>query len=385
MQATVLGSDYPEALELPNKDCSSVWGTNFVGLVQTPRGSTVHSRGFPPGSRVASISAWSAATNKPYIACNTSHLLPIPPIGGVHLDAPEVGVVAAAYLPAFQALHHGQRQKRVYAYTPTALEGQRVLILAHGGKKTLGHWKQSLVDAQVQAAVRLALLAGARDVHVIVQKIGNSKKRIFGSDYRVRLMDTPSDDWVPILKARMDLILDYTNGSMMDAAKAVKTHKGRYVGCVSEDSGSPAIDSREEGPQSSKKSSWSDSFAFCQGGKNRCSSPLPEGKDLKHVVEWTAACISMKNASLFDFYYNWKEDRRLAEHDFNFLLGLLARRHIRPHVAMILDVEDFPTACAKKEQPRRPKAMSGAVVCEPWVSQTSDLDDISACSSISFK
>jgi NADPH:quinone reductase-like Zn-dependent oxidoreductase len=293
-----------------------------------------------------------------------------------------VAVVVAAFLPAFQALHHGQRQKRIYAYTPTALEGQRVLILAHTGKSS--NLSQSLVDAQVQAAVRLALLAGARDVHVTVPKIGNAKKHIFSGDYRIRLLETPPEDWIPILKSRMDLILDYTGGSCMDVVDTVKARKGRYVGCVDDDCGSAAIHCREEGPYSTKKSSWTESLAICPGGTNGCGSPLPEGKDLKHLVEWTAFCMNMENASLFDFYYNWKQDQRLAEHDFNFLLGLLSRRLIRPHVAMIIDIEDFPKPNLSKKQSRKPKVITGAVVCEPWVSQTcSNLDEVSACSSMS--
>lgn len=297
------------------------------------------------------------------------------------MDAPEVAVVVATYLPIFQALHHGNRQQRLTAYTPRSLEGQRVLILAH--TKRDNNLKQSLMDAQVQAAVKLALLGGARDVHVTVPNKVTPKKHIFGNDYRVRLLDTPPEDWIPILKSRMDLVLDLTNGSDLDVVTLVQAHRGRYIGFVGEDCATPALHCTEEGPR--KKSSWTDGLPCSKGEQSACSSPLPEGKDLSHIISWTASCMNMNNASLFDFYYNCIQNRQLAEHDFDFLLGLLAKRHIRPNVAKILDVDDFPTAtsASSTDKTRKAKAMTGAIVCEPWVSQTSDFDNLSVCSSLS--
>ena len=380
-QATVLGADFPETLNPPTKNTPYVWGTNFVGMVQPPKGNAVHSRKFPPGSRVASISAWSASSHKPYLMCNSSHLLPVPPLDGLHLDGTEVAVIAAAYLPAFQALHHGQREHKHLACEPTALEGQRILILAHSIHES-DAMKRSLVDSQVQAAVRMALWAGACDVHVSLQKAGNAKRNIFGNDYRVRLLDTPPSDWVPMLQDRIDVILDFTDGfsilggeeSTMDTVEAVQGPKGRYVGFLGEDCCGSVLDCREEGPK--KKQSWTDSLT-------ECANPafLPNGRDIRHVVEWTAMCIRMKRASLFDFYSSWKQEKRLAEHDFRFLLELLAKRQIRPHVSNILDLNDFP-AYGSVNHPSPSRSMTGAIVCEPW-SSFRDTDDLSCCSDLS--
>ena len=358
-------------------------------MVRPPKGDTIHSRKFPPGSRVASISAWSAASHKPYIVCNSSHLLPVPPLDGLHLDGTEVGVIVAAYLPAFQALHHGRREHKHLACEPTALEGQRILILAHSEDDS-SPMNRSLVDAQVQAAARMALWAGASDVHITVPNAGNAKRNIFGNDYRIRLLDAPSEEWVPMLKGRVDLVLDYTCGfsllggekSTLHIVEAVKPPKGRYVGCLGEDCCSPTLNCQEEGPTDSKKSSWKDSFSFFQGDGD-CGSPafLQGGRDIRHIVEWTTMCMKMKRASLFDFYGSWKQERRLAEHDFRFLLELLAKRQIRPHVANVLDVDDFP-AYGSPDLTKHSRSMTGAVVCEPW-SQFKDTDDLSCCSDLS--
>lgn len=372
VQATVLGTEFPETLDKPTNSMPHVWGSNFVGIVQPPKGDhTVRSRRFPPGSRVASIAAWSAPTHKPYIVCNSSNLLPVPPLDGLHLDGTEVSVLVAAYLPAFQALHHGQRHNRHLAYLPTALEGQRILIMSHSNDDTSlrnSVMNQSLVDAQVQAAVRMALLAGARDVHVTVNKIGNSMRNIFGNDYRVRLLDSNPEEWIPRLRKRMDVILDFTGGfsfgkhstsRIVEEVMSPKT--GRYVGCLGDSCSSPALDVREEAPIFKKnKSTWSQGLSLFQ------VSPgiLPEGRDIRHVMEWTAICMNMQSATLFDFYGSWKQDRSLAEHDFRFLLELLAKRHIRPHVAKVLDVDDFPSVDSYQSKGVRP--MSGAIVCEPW-------------------
>ena len=369
-----------------------VWGTNFVGVVQPPKGDTVHSRRFPSGARVASISAWAAPTHKPFLVCNSSNLLPVPPMDGLVLDGTDVAVLVAAYLPAFQALHHGQRQKPRLAYQNDAFEGQRILIMSHSNNRSssASNLSQSLVDARVQAAVKMALWAGARDVHVTVNKVGNTKRSIFGNDYRVRLLDSPPEEWIPMLKKRMNLILDYTGGfsfgkhSTSNIVEQVIAKKnGRYVGCLGEDCSSSALDVSEEAPiDKTKRCTWSEGLSMFQGS-NGCASPgiLPEGKDIRHVMEWTAICMKMQGASLFDFYGSWKQDRRVAEHDFRFLLELLAKRQIRPHVAKIMDVVNFPSVDSS-HQPRSARPMSGAVVCEPW-SQFKDSDDLSNCSTLS--
>lgn len=389
VQATVLGTDFPTTIEVPKNHMPHIWGSNFVGVVQSPRGDTVHSRRFPPGCRVASISAWSATSHHPYISANSSNLLPVPPLDGLHLDGSDVSVIVAAYLPAFQALHHGLRRKPREAYEPTALEGQRVLILAHSehsSSQRSSSLNQSLVDARVQAAVKMALWAGARDVHVTVSKVGNTKRNIFGNDYRVRLLDTPTEDWIPILSSRMDLVLDYTGPisgflsgaqSTCSIAEEVLVPNGRYVGCLGEGCSSTVLDCREEAPINKRnKSTWSEGLSMLQG-KNGCASPaiLPEAKDIKQVIEWTALCMQMERASLFDFHGSWKQDGRLAEQDFSFLLQLLAKRQIRPYIAKVLDVDYFPSVDADQFQ-RNTRPMSGAVVCEPW-SQYKDSDQSS--------
>jgi hypothetical protein len=300
-----------------------------------------------------------------------------------------VSVVVAAYLPAFQALHHGQRQQRHLAYEPTAFEGQRILILSHGHHDSVMH--QSLADARVQAAVRLVLWAGARDVHITTKKAGNAMRNVFGNDYRVRLLVTPAEDWIPMLQKRINLVLDFTpagfsfdpNESTLHIVEEVMAPKGRYVGFLGEDCSSFALDCREEGPVDQKKqSTWKEGLSFLQG-KRDCGGNtfLPEARDIQRAVEWTAMCMKLKRASLFDFTLNWKQDRRLAEHDFSFLLSVLSKRKIRPHISKIVDVDDFPVVAAS-EQPRGSRSMSGAVVCEPW-SQVTDSDGLSCCSSLS--
>ena len=139
---------------------------------------------------------------------------------------------------------------------------------------------QSLIDAQVQAAVRLALWAGARDVHVTVNKAGNTKRNIFGNDYRVRLLDAPPEEWVPMLKKKIHVVLDYTGGfsfgthstsSIVEKVMCKKT--GRYVGCLGEGCSSPALNVGEEAPIDKKKqSTWSEGLSMLQGQKG-CTSP----------------------------------------------------------------------------------------------------------------
>ncbi|CAB9531565.1 expressed unknown protein [Seminavis robusta] len=192
-------------------------------------------------------------------------------------------------------------------------------------------------------AVRLALWACARDVHVTVVKVGNTKKNVFGNDYRVRLLDTPSEDWTPMLKRRINLVLDFTPGgfsfdrteSTLQIVEEVIAPKGRYVGFLGEDCSSHALDCREEGPLDHKKQSvLFEGLSFFQGKKDcKSNTFLPEARDINHAVQWTTICMKLKRASLFDFVYNWKQDRRLAERDFSFLLEVLAKRQIRPYIS----------------------------------------------------
>lgn len=148
----------------------------------------------------------------------------------------------------------------------------------------------SLVDAEVQAAVKLALLSGVRDIHITVPKITNtSRYHNFGSDYRVRLLDTAPNQWSSILKGRMDIVLDYTGGFYhsgdhegltVNAVQSVLAKsKGRYIGCLC---------------------NQHTIHKAASGGKNSSYRLLPEGLDLQHFVQWTTTCMRYVTLPLYE-------------------------------------------------------------------------------------
>lgn len=96
----------------------------------------------------------------------------------------------------------------------------------------------------------------------------------------------------------------------------------------------------------------------------------------------------MKRATLFDFHHYWTQERNLVEDDFHFLLQLLKRRQIRPHIDMLVDENDFPSPGtfyhSSSHTPPNRRIITGAVVCEPWKNKSLPADDDSCCSSISY-
>ena len=127
------------------------------------------------GRRVAGLPLKGG--NATYITATTDQLFDVPK----KLDASEVSCMLSIYLPAFQALHHGQ--PRPWRYSQETLQRKRVLITG-----------TSSALPETWAMVRLAQYGGASEVYVVCEREQHSTLR--QHLYAIPL-DVHMDDWLP--------------------------------------------------------------------------------------------------------------------------------------------------------------------------------------------
>lgn len=279
-------------------------GTNAVGVVHHCSESA-EEVGIKPGMRIA-VMMQPNGSNARYFSVPSSEVMAVPR----HLDACDVACVTTSYLPAFQALHHGR--DRPYRYSKICLEGCRVFVV--GGDQLVA-----------QATVRLAQLAGAKNVYISGPKcIKAALQR-----HTAFVLDDDPSEWPEEVFGSMDVIIDYQfPGRFEEVAKAMAP-KSRLVCCT------PENWNRREA-----KDLWS---------------------DLHHFTE----CLflsSIKRATLFDFQESYRANKYELKEDLQFLLTALSRRHIRPQIDRYVMLGDVP----KVYQELRKTPPTGSIVCEPW-------------------
>ena len=279
-------------------------GSNAVGVVHHCRASA-DEMGVKPGMRIATIMQPNGS-NARYLSLPASEVLPVPR----HLDACDISCVTTAYLPAFQALHHGI--DRPHRYSRTCLEGRRVLIV--GGDQLIA-----------QATIRLAQLAGATYVYISAPRCIKSSLQ----KHTAFVLDEDPTEWSKEVYGSMDVIIDYQFPANFDDVKNCMAPKSRLVCCT------PGSWGRKEA-----SSLWTDLHKF-------------------------AECLllsSIKRATLFDFQESYKTKKYELKEDLQFLLTALTRRHIRPQIDRYVMLTDVPDVYREiKSIPP-----TGSIICEPW-------------------
>lgn len=288
---------------LQGEETKRVPGSNAVGTVHRCSPSAEES-GVKPGMRVAAI-LLPQGSNARYLSLPSQDVLSVPR----HLDAADISCITTAYLPAFQALHHGRI--RPYRYSRSCLEGRRVLIV--GGDRLVA-----------RATVRVAQLSGAKHVYISTPKAAMEslqKQNAF-------VLDEDPSNWPEQIDGAMDVVIDYQFPKNFADVRATLSRKGRLVCC------NPANWSKEQGAW------WADLSRFFE-------------------------CLqlsSIQRATLFDFRENYKANRYEVKEDLQFLLTALNRRHIRPEIDRYVKLNEIPRAYRDlKCKPR-----TGSIICEPW-------------------
>lgn len=277
-------------------------GSNAVGVVHHCSPSA-EEEGVKPGMRVAVI-LQPSGSNARYFSFPSSEVLPV----GRHLDAADIACITTAYLPAFQALHHGR--VRPYRYSRTCLEGRNILIVG-------GH------QLMAQASVRLAHLAGAKHVYICAPR--SIARALQKTDAFV--LDENPCYWPEVMEGEMDIVIDFQFPKKFADVRATVARKGRLVCCNPENW--------------NKKRNW--------------------WPDPNQVLE-SLQLSSFKRATFFDFRENSRTNRYELKEDLQFLLTALTRRQIRPDIDRYVKLEDAPSVY--RELKARP--MTGSVICEPW-------------------
>lgn len=178
-----------------------VLGSNFVGVVH--KTSSEASR-WRLGRRVAGLTL--VGSNARYLIASTEQLLDVPK----KLDASDIACILSIYLPAFQALHHGQA--RPGKYSNTSLLRKRVLITGGALPETM-------------ALLRMAHYGGAREVYVVAER---SQHNAFRQLYATPL-DAHIDDWGPMVENSMDVVIDFDYVENEKASCRALAPNGRLV------------------------------------------------------------------------------------------------------------------------------------------------------------
>lgn len=279
-----------------------VLGSNFVGVVHHC-GPEAKELGIKPGTRVASLVNWGA--NSKYVTIPAMKLSIVPK----QLDAADVAALLSSYLPAFQALHHGR--PRLEKYGRGCLKGKNVLVI--GGR-----------SLQAQAVLRLARFAGASEIYVTSPR---HHSHVLNKLSTVTVLDEQPDDWLPVVKRDMDIVVDFQFPEHCSQAYKALAPKGRLI-CIA--------------PKYNKTDgAW---FALLE--------------DFLQSY-WLS---SIKGASMFDFTENFDMNPDELVADTNYLLRLLATRQIRPIIDRYIKLSDIPSV----HNEIRSRCRTGAVVCEPW-------------------
>lgn len=173
-----------------------------------------------------------------------------------NLDAGEAVSVVSIFLPAFAALHHGRRECR---FSPNSLHNKKVLVT--GG---------TLLEAQ--AVVKLAIWGGASAVFML-SSATRVPVKVEGS--RVTVLPDDREIWLPLLREKMDVVVDYDFPNHLGSVSNSLSLNGRLV-CQSK--------SRSKG----QSQDW--------------MAELEQGfvSDFESALEMTALCI-MPNSFLFNF------------------------------------------------------------------------------------
>lgn len=267
------------------------WGPSFVGIVQDANDLEKGVR-ICNGDRVVSIGAWKTHTG--HVSISPEKLLVVPN----ELDPSDIACIITAYLPAFQALHHGKPSS--FRYQKACLRGKRILIT--GG-----------VCAQSQALIRLARLAGAKEVLLLAP----IEHREYVDRKHAQVVEDDEYIWLPKLYGRMDLVIALDAPIGFFLLRQCMARKARLVYAP------------------------------------RCTGMLTTMRDVCELA-------TIQRASLLNFEQHFNTYQQDVWEDLSYLLRLLAKRQLRPVVDRFISPTDI-CSVTETEQP-----LNGCIVCEHW-------------------
>jgi NADPH:quinone reductase-like Zn-dependent oxidoreductase len=299
---TYMDDDFARGESCLEEDVPFVLGSHFVGVVRYC-GSEAEKYGIRKGMRVASIVKWRSGSKSLTVPASNLAIVPN------QLDAGDVATLVAVYLPAFQALYHGQGRR--IRYSRQALKGRTVLVT--GGGNLVG-----------QAVIRLARWAGA-DVFATAQR---AHVPLLSKLSSVKILDGTPSKWLPRVKGKIDVVVDFEFPRHLQALNEAVGPGGRLV-CVSRKS------------HSAEKSGWIEGL---------------EDIYENYRLTW------INHASLYNFEENFENVPELARRDLKFLMKLLTTRQIRPQIDRYIHFKDVANI---REDLTENRPLNGAIVCEP--------------------
>jgi NADPH:quinone reductase-like Zn-dependent oxidoreductase len=364
-------------------------GVTLVGTVQSSqkeknkrRSSSNFSYTSPiqPGDRVLSLG--TSGGNARYVCLPKLQLVKVPS----HLDPDKVVCLVETYLTAFQVLHRGQ--KGGPRYRTNSLSGKSVLVL--GGFTAFG-----------KAIIELASVAGADHCYALAsqqssllgEKSSDHQRREFETMAKWGAIPLSSDpqDWLTLIGRQIDVLVTVYNPSdhakhtneliSEDHCKALRKDGHVVVVCTQ-----PGLGDRSDPRTAGVFAHVSKS----NNNNNNHSGSTPDGKSttpfrmsprfLPSVVgnghvggDGPSSFVMFDHTAvvvwynLFDTWEKGKSERAVARKDLEHLLRLLETNRVRPDI-----LERVPLSkvgLAQHLLDHHKPALSGHVVCAPWLQQ----------------
>jgi NADPH:quinone reductase-like Zn-dependent oxidoreductase len=299
-----LDADIQQAASCWENTLPFIVGNHFVGVVRHC-GSEAEELGIRKGTRVASIVNWRCGSKSLTVPAANLAIVPS------QLDAGDVATLVAYYLPAFQALHHGQPRRN--RYSRNRLSGKKVLVAGGGA-------------LHAHAFMKLALWAGA-------EVYATKSSHHFDILGRMRSVIVLDDDgsrspWPSENGGFMDIAVDFDYPRNFDFTRFSLAPTGRLI-CI----------------------------------RNKISSRIASDwmLGLEEFCDNYRLTL-VPRASLYDFEENFEHHPDRTRSDLNFLMKLLATRQIRPQIDRYIKLEDVPRVHGEMQT----LPPGGAIICDFW-------------------
>ena len=219
------------------------------------------------------------------------------------------------YTVAFQSLAHGAR--RLERFSSKINHGKQILVI--DGASIIG-----------QAVIELAVLSGA-----VVFATGQAENHQYISTLGATPLDNDINKWLPILRGKMDVVIDTFTSQIFQYEAVEKSLKknGRLV-CI----GTPMrMKNLKHG-----STSLSD---FCDQIRAQTSLIF----------------LSQEGATYYDLFCNIDNYSKRLMKDLEYVLSLLACQFISPRIKKYVTIDEVAYGLV----PIEPGA-AGTIICEPW-------------------
>jgi len=177
---------------------------------------------------------------------------------------------------------------------------------------------------EAQAVLRLARWAGATELYITAPR---DHFEVLKKISAVTVLDEDPEEWLPQLRNRMNVVVDYQYPRNFDSVREAIGKKGRLV-CIP-----------------SRKKAGEGSFL----------------SDISSIMDQYQLSL-YKRSTMFDFAESFEMNPKELHEDMNFLMKLLSTRQIRPQADRFIRLKDIP----KAQQQLQTRPLSGSIICEPW-------------------